>query len=46
MNYVDGFVVPVPEANLADYRKLAEMGESAELGKSAADDARTANERL
>jgi uncharacterized protein YbaA (DUF1428 family) len=23
MNYVDGFVVPVPEANLADYRKLA-----------------------
>ena len=23
MNYVDGFVVPVPEANLADYSKLA-----------------------
>ena len=23
MSYVDGFVVPVPEANLADYRKMA-----------------------
>jgi uncharacterized protein YbaA (DUF1428 family) len=23
MNYVDGFVVPVPEAKLADYRKMA-----------------------
>ena len=23
MSYVDGFVVPVPEKNLADYRKMA-----------------------
>lgn len=23
MSYVDGFIVPVPQANLADYRKLA-----------------------
>ena len=23
MNYVDGFVVPVPEAHLADYKKMA-----------------------
>jgi uncharacterized protein YbaA (DUF1428 family) len=23
MSYVDGFVVPVPKANLADYRRLA-----------------------
>lgn len=25
MRYVDGFVVPVPEKNLADYRKLARL---------------------
>ncbi|MDQ3511035.1 MAG: DUF1428 domain-containing protein, partial [Pseudomonadota bacterium] len=23
MSYVDGFVLPVPEANLAEYRKMA-----------------------
>ena len=26
MNYVDGFVIPVPKARLGDYRKLARLG--------------------
>ena len=26
MAYVDGFIVPVPEKNLADYRRLAKLG--------------------
>ena len=26
MHYVDGFVVPVPKAKLADYRKMARLG--------------------
>ncbi len=27
MKYVDGFVIAVPEKNLPEYRKMAEMGE-------------------
>ena len=26
MSYVDGFVMPVPEARLADYKKMAKVG--------------------
>ncbi|HEY4092830.1 MAG TPA: DUF1428 domain-containing protein [Luteibacter sp.] len=26
MSYVDGFVLPVPEANLAEYKKMARLG--------------------
>jgi uncharacterized protein YbaA (DUF1428 family) len=26
MSYVDGFVVPVPEKNLAEYRRMAKLG--------------------
>lgn len=26
MSYVDGFVIPVPKARLADYKKMAQLG--------------------
>ena len=31
MAYVDGFLVPVPEKNLADYKRLAKLASKVEV---------------